>query len=180
VIGDEDLRDLYAKYMEIAALRGTSLTKAAARPRMAALAARFPGALRELDALSVEEIAARQRALAGALAGRRDDVAPWMVAQSRYHALARGALSAKRWLGRTRVVEAGHRARFESAAAARPAREPEEWLAWTDHLAALAAPRGGRIVPLVVHRVAHHLGVSVAEARALIFPPIGGTRHALP
>lgn len=171
--GSGALRDLHAKYTEIAALRRSTLTRAAARPRMAALAARFPGALRELDALPEEAIDARLGALAGALVGASAEVAlaPWMAAQARYHALARGALSVKRWLGRARHVDDEDRRRFREAAEGHA--EPSEWLAWAEHLSELAAPPRGRLVPLVVARVAAQLGVSPDEAHGLIFPPRG-------
>lgn len=93
--------DLRAKYEEMLALRRTDDGSYDPRARMAALAARFPGALREIDTLPLDEIEHRIEALTHA---ERDPshAKPWMKAQSRFHALTREALAAsqrdKRWL----------------------------------------------------------------------------------
>jgi hypothetical protein len=86
--------ELRAKYEEMLALRRTDDGSYDPRERMAALAARFPGALREIDTLPMDEIEARIDALTNA---ERDPshAAPWMKAQSRFHALTREALSAR-------------------------------------------------------------------------------------
>jgi len=87
--------DLRAKYEEMRALRLTDDGSYDPRERMAALASRFPGALREIDTLPLDEIEARIEALTRA---ERDPshAARWMTAQSRFHALTREALRARR------------------------------------------------------------------------------------
>jgi hypothetical protein len=83
--------ELRAKYEEMRELRRTDDGSYDPRDRMAALAARFPGALREIDTLPLDEIDRRINALANA---ERDPshAARWMLAQSRFHALTREAL----------------------------------------------------------------------------------------
>lgn len=84
--------DLRAKYEEMRELRRTDDGSYDPRARMAALASRFPGALREIDTLPLEEIDRRIHALSKA---ERDpsSAMPWMKAQSRFHELVRDALA---------------------------------------------------------------------------------------
>jgi hypothetical protein len=90
--------ELRAKYEEMLALRRTDDGSYDPRARMAALAARFPGALREIDTLPLDEIEHRIEALTQA---ERDPIhsARWMIAQSRFHALTRAALRARSLAG---------------------------------------------------------------------------------
>lgn len=87
-----DLGELQAKYVEIRRLRSTPLDAAEAKLAMRALAARFPGALRELDALPMAEIDERLRALGRALADPGATL-PWMPAMTLFHRLVREALA---------------------------------------------------------------------------------------
>jgi len=88
---------LARKYAALAALRtrrdgaGTPATRAELR----ALAAEFPGCLRELDTLGATELTRRQQACA---AGAHE---PWMDWIAAYHAHIRAALAAR--AGGTRV-----------------------------------------------------------------------------
>ncbi len=133
---------------------------------MRALAAEFPGALRELDETPLEVLRERARELERCLRGECPP-SPWMTATLRYHALTRGALAAKRWLGRTKA----------SRSAADYAREisgtayAEDGLAWAGDLARVASPPAGRLMTLVFERLASELGVTVDEARALALGP---------
>src|SRR5215469_12838792 len=72
--------------------------------RMSRLAAQYPGALRELDELELDEIGRRIAALDRVATGERE-VEAWMAATARFHILARGALSAKRWLAGRKDVD---------------------------------------------------------------------------
>ena len=74
-----------------------------ARERMAELAARFPGALREIDDLELGIIRDRIGQLEAVLHGG-GRVERWMEAVGLFHALARGALRAKRWLAGRKTV----------------------------------------------------------------------------
>ncbi|MCC6648322.1 MAG: hypothetical protein IT374_22470 [Polyangiaceae bacterium] len=86
-------RAMREKYAELAALRQHARdgTLPDPRPRLRALAARFPGALRELDQLTDDELRARVAALG------RPDVAsrppPWLEPVARYHAALSRALA---------------------------------------------------------------------------------------
>ncbi len=128
---------------------------------MRRLAEEFPGALRELDAAPLGELEERYAAVEVA---RRDAAStlPWMEAQLAYHALARGALKAKR------LVVARERA---AAGAARHADGDPEVDAWGRDLASVAAPPRGRLSVLVFQRLAEQLGVDVPTARSLVLSP---------
>jgi hypothetical protein len=167
----EALLELRAKYAEMIRLRehharakaeGTEEPHA---PRdMAKLAARFPGALREIDRLELGEIHARMRALEAA-AKDASRAETWMRAMTLFHTYARGALAAKRWLGKRKRVDARARAAFVRDAE----RLGEDAREWVGELAKLARPPRGRVMDVVFDRVATALGVTASEARALVF-----------
>jgi hypothetical protein len=166
VVSREALRDLLAKYLKMLAMRLERPLEAEARPRMAELAQRFPGALRELDDLELSEIRRRATALDSVLQGERE-IEPWMHAVVRFHALARGALSAKRWLEGRKAVDA--RVERAYAAALSTLAFPEDASAWALDLARIASPPNGRVTNLVFARVARELGTSERAARLLVF-----------
>jgi hypothetical protein len=144
------------------------------RAKMAELARRYPGSLREIDELELAEIRSRIDALDSALRGETEQ-AEWMVAMGLFHRLMRGALAAKRWLaGRKRVDEA-----TEQAFAAATLPFAEDASAWAGALTHLASPPGGRISHLVFERIARHLGINEATARRLVFPRVT-PRHRPP
>jgi hypothetical protein len=159
------IADLHAKYAEMRELRRLDASGATTdpRPRMVALAARFPGALREIDVLPAEEIERRLAALAAATEDAAQ-VAPWMRAMVRFHALLAGALAAKRWLAGRKDVDAATRAAF-----AERFRGSAATLAWEDALGALARPPGGRLLGLVLERVAEETRSSPEAVRDAIF-----------
>jgi hypothetical protein len=167
---DAVLDALRVKYVEMLAMR---VEDAAAqqetervRPRMAELASRFPGALREIDELPMDEIRSRIAVLEQALAGARQ-VEPWMTAMARFHALTRGALCAKRWLAGRKQVDAQTEDAFERAADT--LRFPVEARLWTHELAALANPPRGRVTDAVFERLAQELDTTAAALRRLVF-----------
>jgi hypothetical protein len=168
-----ELREKYARMLalRVAHVRARSeegFEEPDPRAEMAALAARFPGALREIDALPLATIRGRVAALDGVLRGEAG-AAPWMVAQTAFHRLARGALAAKRWLAKERAAGAGApdlRARFLADASL-----DDEARAWADDLASVARPPRGRLLPLVYARAAAELDATPDEIRALVFPP---------
>ena len=162
--------DLRAKYREILRLRRLHGSPDEPDPRaaMARLAQEFPGALREVDALPLDEILARLDAL-GRVADEGASPAVWMIASARYHALTRGALCAKSWLaGRKDVTDATREAFTREAASLCWGDDAREW---TRDLARIAEPPRGRVTDLVFARIAAELAVSEDEARALVFPP---------
>src|SRR5260370_25397539 len=138
------------------------------RARMMALASRFPGALREMDAHELSEVRARIDKLGAVRTGERA-VELWMEAVILFHQFARGALCAKRWLrGRKRVdaeVERAYAAEVETLSF------PEDARGWTTELALVAAPPDGRVTQLVFVRGARSLGTTESAARRLIFGP---------
>lgn len=152
--GEEDARARmtrkYARMLELRQTRSETPPTRALRE----LAREFPGALRELDAAPLAALRARAEDL------ERGVAAPWITATDRYHALMRGALHAKRCL--SALGGALDRDAFERAA-----RDTPDALAWVDDLATLAAPPRGRLVPVVVARVARELGISEERAREL-------------
>jgi hypothetical protein len=169
-----DLRALRDKYERMNRLRelheraraDADFVEPDPRAAMAALARAFPGALREIDELPIEVIRARIAELSSA----EDDpslVTPWMVAHARFHALARGALAAKRWLhGRPLTPELV--ATFARMVAALP--EGDDAAAWAGDLASIAKPPRGRLMDLVYARLALELDIDVAAARDVVTP----------
>jgi hypothetical protein len=166
----ETLETLRAKYDEMLAMRlahdSGEENAAHARARMAELATQFPGALREIDDLELDVIRARISQLDAVLRGA-GAVEPWMEAVALFHALARGALWAKRWLGGRKTVNSAITRQYEDYAAHNL--DANEALAWADDLARVAAPPRGRILDLVFARMARTLGTTEREARHLVF-----------
>lgn len=169
-----DLTALREKYEAMLALRldhdrarsDPSFVEPDPRPAMAALAARFPGALREIDELPLEVIRSRIAELASAA---RDEapIARWMIAQESFHRLARGALAAKRWLGKTRATSAASAAAFASAVA--EGTMLADALAWATALDVVARPPRGRLMNAVFARASTELGIDEPELRILVF-----------
>jgi hypothetical protein len=164
------LEELLAKYAQMLAMR---IAHAAghedadeARARMAGLASRFPGALREIDDLELAEIRRRIRLLDEVLHEHRE-VEPWMEAVALFHAMARGALCAKRWLGRRKRIDPALEEAFARGIPLLPF--PEEARAWSHDLARIASPPRGRVTDLVFARLAESLGISEVAARRLVF-----------
>jgi hypothetical protein len=166
----EMLRELREKYCEMLAMRLAHAAgpeeEAHVRPRMAALAVRFPGALREIDDLELEEIRARIASLDASI-DEGKPFEPWMEAVALFHRLTRGALCAKRWLRRRRVVDDDVSRAFVEELPRMPF--PEDAAGWHADLGSLAAPPEGRVVHLVFRRVAGHLRISEEEARLRVF-----------
>ncbi len=166
------MSELRSKYAEMHAMRladaGGADDARRVRLRMQRLAERHPGALREIDALPLAEIRRRIAALDAVLAGEREPD-PWVEAVARFHALTRGVLVAKRWLGRRRRVDDALQREFERELLALP--YPEDSRAWSAHLALVAAPPRGRLMDAVFTRVAASMGLPVATVRALVFAP---------
>jgi hypothetical protein len=122
-----------------------------------ALAAEFPGCLRELDTLGAAELERRARATAAATAGA--PVEPWMAWIAAYHALMRAALAirAARARGDTRAVatDASGAAAVEVDAA---------------FVTEVLAPPGGRTSVVVLRALAARFGVPAAVIAAALFP----------
>jgi hypothetical protein len=162
MLSRDALEELGSKYREMLAMRleheAGNEDVARVRERMARLASRFPGALREIDELALEAIRERLRRIEAVIDGI-GALAPWMEATASFHALARGALWTKRWLGGRKTVDPDMLREFASVAPADVARD------WADRLETVASPPGGRLTDLVFQRVARLLGTSVEDVR---------------
>jgi hypothetical protein len=167
-IDREALLNLHVKYMEMRRLRILAIESPTTDPKdsMAELAARFPGALREIDELPLLEIDAKLSALSSATSDPTH-IEPWMEATARFHELTRGALVVKRWLAGKKDVNAAERAEFERIARDLP--HGSDALAWCDDLDAIANPPRGKVTDLVFARIARELSVTVDDARRLVF-----------
>jgi len=143
------LRALARKYQQLAAWRGRrdGDGPGATRDQLRALAAEFPGCLRELDTLGAAELARR----ADACARAADDAAAaeaWMPWVDGYHALVRRALAAREARRRGEVPAEGGPDGFE---------------------AAVLAPPGGRMGVVVMRALAERFGVPADTISAALF-----------
>jgi len=179
---------LREKYREIKRLRvvdGDHRARGQAhdpKREMAALARRFPGALRELDALSMEQIDARLSALDAALDADHDSqpekgrVLQWAALQLAYHGTYRFALRLKRCAWPQELLDdaavqdaiAHFRASAMLDAAHADLAEPDPEELDPAMLRAILQPASGRLQPWVLGYVAKKAGVSPhAVANAL-------------
>jgi hypothetical protein len=146
---DESLSALARKYRALAAWRrqkerdGTEPERAALR----ALASEFPGALREIEVLSLATLEARAEALE---ARAKDGAAPepWMLYVSAFHRWMRAALYVK---ARAKAVarDAVAAQRVADECAARTGAAVDE-----SFVRAALSPDNGRLRPLALARVA--------------------------
>jgi len=166
-----ELAQLARKYRTLGELRRSQhqLTAAKARAPLGDLAREFPGALRELDVLPLDEIDRRAEQLeAAAVAGASE---PWMEWLFAYHAVMRAALHVKRSLAGSRRVD--DRRAFELAQSAARATGYRCDVAFVQ---AVARPRAGRLSVVVFERVEAELGVRPGSIWQALFPE----RHPLP
>ena len=190
------LDELAAKYRELAVLRARREEVAALgragfddaesalrRSAFRRLAARFPGALRELDALDARTLAARADAAAHAAAHAdtdtpytpRADAPPWLALALDFHALLTEALAIKSWLAhhapRSTPLDAAALAAFRAFHAALPTRAFPVPLTDAAALARFRHPPGGRLLALVWAELEQRHARPRAELQALIFGP---------
>lgn len=157
----EVLRGLREKYVVMLAMRreaalGVGLDP---RPRMRALADRFPGALREIDELTVDRIESRIVALDVALRG--GEVPRWARTLGAYHGWMRTALAIKRRFGRTRAVDEA--SRWLSAHHAPGPGDPGTEVFDRETLESILRPPSGRLSGWILARVADQLGADARE-----------------
>jgi hypothetical protein len=165
------VNELRSKYAEMLAMRLADAPgkhdPRGVRARMRRLSDRYPGALREIDDLPLDELRRRIAGLDAVLAGARE-AEPWMEAVALFHALTRGILVAKRWLGRRKRIDEALRLHFERELVELPF--PEDSRAWAAHLETVASPSRGRLLDAVFARIGHTMGLPVPAVRALVFP----------
>ena len=151
---------LARKYRSLLSLRAARGPDGAVdeRARLRALAAEFPGALRELDSLSIEEMHARAGALEAV--GLGAGVEPWMTAMAGYHALMRAALGVRRAGGDPEAVRAEVDALHTTTGITLDDAD----------LAAIAKPPRGRLGVFVFARLGAALGRPPEELWQAMFP----------
>ena len=163
------LEALRGKYVEMLRLRDLDAQgdPGDPRPAMRALAAQFPGALREIDELPRATILERIAAIDRALASGR--VEPWMIALSRYHASLRVALRI-----RLAITE-------RTIAAARALGDPAVDALDDASLAAIVRPPAGRLNRVVLAMVAREIRLDARADRvaALAARPRGPSRDCI-
>ena len=143
----DGLLALAAKYQRLTALRARRDGDGApaTRDELRALAAEFPGCLRELDTLGPAELDRRTAACAAVVAGAAPE--PWMAWIDGYHVLMRRALAAR-----------SGRARGDARAAA------------GDFEQAVLSPPGGRMSVVILRTLATRFGVPASTIAAALFP----------
>ncbi len=140
------LHALARKYERLAGWRAQrDRGSPATREELRALAAEFPGCLRELDTLGAPELARRALACAGAGDGKAA-AEPWMAWVAGYHDLMRRAFAAR---DRRARGESGETGDFERG---------------------VLAPPGGRMAVVVLRALAARFGVPAATIAAALFP----------
>lgn len=150
-----DRAALAQKYRLMGELRRAAVSdeRADDRARLRALADEFPGALRELDTLTTEEIDERARAC------ERGEPAPWMDWMAAYHANMRAALELRR-----------PDANFAQIAARTGVTIDD------DFIAQVANPPHGRLMAAVFDRLATQFGMPRKTIWDALFPPRKGAR----
>lgn len=159
--------DLLRKYRALRALREAE--GVAPREVLRALAGEFPGALREVDALPMHELAAREACLAGE--GSLDDAPAWARWLAGYHGLMRVALALKRRLS----------ARYhDDAALAALGRATDAWgdALGVEFVRAVRAPPRGRLGVVVFARLGARFEVAPEAIWQALFPSARADRFA--
>lgn len=146
-----------AKYESLCDLRQRQESSVAPRAELAALAAAFPGALRELDCLPMEELEQRRSMLRAVLEGAAQ-VERWMLLQIAYHGCMRAVLRIRRLQLEQERSEQAQVIDFEPLPD-EPAIESFD----AQDLAAIRKPPGGRLNPWVLARVARDHATNVAS-----------------
>lgn len=164
-----DLAALARKYRALGEFRRARHHIAEARAPLRELAREFPGALRELDVLPLDEIDRRaERLEAAAIEGGAE---PWMEWLSAYHTAMRAALHVKRRLEGRRSIDA--RAAFELA---REAANATGYRCDIAFVQAVARPRRGRLNVVVFERLEAGFGARPGSIWQALFPE----RRSLP
>ena len=160
-----DLAELAEKYRTLAEMRRRELAGHPPREdaHYRAIARKYPGALKELDQLELDEIDRRERALA--LAARTGEVALWMRVVHAYHGFLRAALKVK--LVYRREKKAGKGA-MSNAALALLATDEAGFPITESEIEELLLPGTCRVVPAATLFVAARTGASLGEVRVAL------------
>jgi hypothetical protein len=164
--GIEDLAELAKKYGTLAEMRRREL--AGLPPREDAhyrsIARRFPGALKELDQLELEEIDRRAAELA--LAARTAEIALWMRVVYAYHGFLRAALKVKLAWRREKRAPAG--AGLSTTVLAELATSEAGFAITAVEIEELLLPGRCRVVQAATTFVVARTGASLADVRAAL------------
>lgn len=159
------LRDKYETLLSLRSARRDAPDQDPPRAALRRLAQTFPGALRELELRSDEDLRERLRGLS-LEAGSA--VPPWAPPQVVFHGTLRIALALKRVMANADDPEARARQHLASIA---PTIDAPPVILWDKlHLRHIANPPGGRLSRIVVGWTAEIIGLSEAEARDAILP----------
>jgi hypothetical protein len=161
------LRD---KYQTLRRLREQT-HEVAPRAELAALAARFPGALRELDRLPLDVIEARWSAIDAVVRGVAEPE-PWMRLQVAYHGFMRAVLRIRRLSSQAEARAGQDAITYLARVGYVPAVDEPPLERFDDEaLAIIAKPPRGRINPWVIAQVARDHDVhDDVVVRALFHP----------
>jgi hypothetical protein len=164
----EQLARLRDKYQALWQLRATRV-EVPPKAEMSALAAAFPGALRELDRVPLPLIEQRLASLQAVVEGRAPLVA-WMTLQIAYHGFMRAVLRLRRGLLSVSECDLSDpRACLQRLAYIAASDEPAPERLDATALSIIRSPPGGRLNPWVMEQVARHLAVCPADIERALF-----------
>jgi hypothetical protein len=161
----DELRALSRKYETLAKLR-RERERDRSQPTpgvLRALAREFPGALRELDTVALDEIDRRRHALSDAADG--GTIEPWMAWMAAYHAAMRAALSVKARVARSASLSDALARTLAADASRRSGLSVDEAF-----VRAVASPPDGRLNVVVFRRLGREFGVPPDAMWEALFP----------
>ena len=160
---------LARKYWTMAELRRTQhqTTGAEARGPLRVLSREFPGSLRELDLLPLDQIEARATRFERAAEG--GPIEPWMEWMMAYHATMRAALDVKRELGGRRSLS-----RSDAGVIAARTAPPGSVRVDAEFVLAVAMPPRGRLNAIVFECLEAHFEAREGSIDQALFPAVGG------
>jgi hypothetical protein len=162
---EDEVAALARKYAALVALRRRRDAGGdpAGGGQLRALAAEFPGCLRELDTLGLPELERRAQACAAALDEPGEPNERWVSWIGAYHALMRAALAVR---NPTRAATASGDLRALAALASTAAGVPLD----ETFVAGVLSPPGGRLGIVVLRTLAIRFSVPATEIAASLFP----------
>jgi hypothetical protein len=164
-----DLLALARKYRALSELRRAQhrMSFSDARAPLRELSREFPGSLRELDSLPLEEIEKKGELLESAAREpeARPGIAPWMQWMHAYHLTMRAALAVKRRLAGRRAPSDALAFEIAGAVSAELGYRCD-----LEFVFAVARPPQGRINPIVLRRLALMFDADPEALGRALFP----------